>query len=76
MTIIWMEHPQHGRYPCTSADVDLFRKAGWKETPPKQKKPAFDPDAVVVASTEEPAEAEEEKPKLKAGRKPKTADDE
>lgn len=31
MTIIWMQHPQHGKFPCTSADVELYRKAGWTE---------------------------------------------
>lgn len=71
MTIKWMEHPKHGRYPCTSSDVDLYKKAGWTEVQPKAEPEAvpveeeatdFDPNAIVM-SADEDLVVEEPKPK-------------
>jgi len=53
MTIIWMQHPQHGKFPCTSSDVELYRKNGWTELKAEKKiEPPPEPIQSEVASDE------------------------
>ena len=71
MTIKWVTHPKHGRYPCTSADIDLFKKAGWTEEEPKLEpveEPAFDPNAIVMSADDDlmAEKPRPQKPKPKA----------
>jgi hypothetical protein len=43
MAIIMMEHPKHGRYPCTESDVDMFLKSGWTVAKKKEVQKEVEP---------------------------------
>lgn len=60
-----MQHPKHGKYPCTAADIDLFRKSGWTECEPKSVVTAPAPTVTVPSLPEDPqAETELTKDEL------------
>lgn len=81
MTIKWVRHPKHGRYPCTSSDFDLYINAGWiaeaeADQIIKQSDVDLPPDDEDIDDDDESGEQEPEdevtkKPKRKKRRKAK-----
>lgn len=34
--VIWLQHPEHGKYPAQQSEVDALKKSGWTICPPKK----------------------------------------